>query len=135
MNYNIFLFRNAENIEVELISAIENLNLPVSPSIFYANLNILNADELKQVDYNDKSRLEKFKNIKSKILKETTSRESLNSKLTDLKEQQKILKESLMAASNQDIKKTDDSFTDQAAQDLKEMLKSTQENSPPRLKL
>ncbi len=98
-NKNSIYFRNATD---ELINGIKFTKLPLSPSNYYLNFQILNEEEQNLLEKNDKSHMENFKQTKIKLLENVLKKSpiksdliELKSKVNKLKEQQTIIKNSL----------------------------------------
>jgi hypothetical protein len=98
---------------------LQSSQLPLSPSNYYLNLQVLNEEEKKFVEISDDKRIQKFKQIKQKkllfpkdqdeeqqqrnanlkITKSTDTENALKNKIQMLKEQQIVLKKNSSSSS------------------------------------
>ncbi len=98
---------------------MQSSQLPLSPSNYYLNLQVLNEEEKKFVEISDDKRIQKFKQIKQKkllfpkdqdeeqqqrnanlkITKSTDTENALKNKIQMLKEQQIVLKKNSSSSS------------------------------------
>ena len=136
------LFSSEKEIE-ELINGILKTKIPLSPSAYYLNIQNLNDDEKQYVDSYDKKLLEKFRKSKSEILLSSEGSpidKELKKKINILKEQKKTFQfQSFENENEKSIEKVNDSpkenMKPQSNESLKELLKETIEDKPPKFNL